>query len=86
MFEWDTDKARTSQRKHGVAFADTFAVFDDPRALTLDQRVHGELRHVTIGLDCFARILVVAYTWRGDKIRIITARKATKREIRQYED
>ncbi|MEA3292154.1 MAG: BrnT family toxin [Pseudomonadota bacterium] len=68
-----------------MSFADTFAVFEDPNALTLDQIVSGEERYVTIGMDAFGRVLVVVYTWRGDKIRIISARKAVRSEARQYE-
>ena len=85
MYEWDPDKDRTNQHKHGIAFADTFAVFEDPRALTIDQVVDGEQRHVTIGMDLFGRIIVVVYTWRNEKIRIISARKATRKQVRQYE-
>lgn len=85
MFEWNKTKARQNQTKHGVFFADTFAVFEDVSALTLEQMVSGEERHVTIGMDAFGRVLVVVYTWRGDNIRIISARKATRSEARQYE-
>ena len=85
MFEWDRSKARQNETKHGVSFADTFAVFEDLNALTLDQVVSGEERHVTIGMDAFGRVLVVVYTWRGDNIRIISARKAVRSEVRQYE-
>ena len=85
MYEWAPVKDRANQIKHGIAFADTFAVFEDPHALTIDQIVGGEQRHVTMGMDGFGRILVVAYTWRGEKIRIISARKATRSQVRQYE-
>lgn len=85
MFEWDKSKARQNETKHGVSFADTFAVFEDPNALTLDQVVSGEERHVPIGMEAFGRVLVVVYTWRGDNIRIISARKAMRSEARQYE-
>jgi uncharacterized protein len=85
MFEWDTTKARQNETRHGVAFADTFAVFEDANALTLDQVVGREERHVTIGMDAFWRVLVVVYTWRGENIRIISARKAMRSEVRQYE-
>jgi uncharacterized DUF497 family protein len=85
IFEWDRSKARQNVTKHGVAFADTFGVFEDPNARTLDQQVGGEARFVTIGMDGFGRPLVVAYTWRGESIRIISARKATRSEVRQYE-
>ena len=85
MFEWDKTKAEQNEAKHDVSFADTFAVFEDASALTLDQMVSGEERHVTIGMDAFGRVLVLVYTWRGDNIRIISARKATRSEVRQYE-
>jgi uncharacterized DUF497 family protein len=86
MYEWDPTKAKANRAKHGVSFADTFAVFEDPRALTIDQLVKGEQRHVTIGMDLFGRILVVVYTWRDENIRIISARKATRIQVRQYEN
>lgn len=85
VFEWDQVKAKANLLKHGVAFADTFAVFEDENALTIDQVVGKEQRHLTIGMDSFGRILVVVYTWRKDKIRIISARKTTRSEARQYE-
>jgi uncharacterized protein len=86
MFEWDPNKDRLNRRKHRVAFADTFAVFEDPRALTQADAEHDEERYVTLGMDCFGRLLVVVYTWRGETIRIISARKANRSEVRQYED
>ena len=85
MFEWDERKAEENSSKHGISFADTFAVFEDPNALTADDFRQGEQRYVTIGMDAFGRILVVVYTWRGDNIRIISARKAVRYEGRQYE-
>ena len=86
MFEWDKAKARQNIGKHAIAFPDTFAVFEDPKALTVNDEGHGEERFITIGLDGFGRLLVVVYTWRGDSIRIISARKANRMEIQQYED
>lgn len=85
MFEWDKFKAEKNLAKHKIAFADTFGVFEDPLALTLDQVVDGEERQVTIGMDAFGRVLVVVYAWRGETIRIISARKALKHEVKQYE-
>jgi len=85
MFEWDKSKAKENKSKHGISFADTFAVFDDPNAVTLEDFRRGEQRHVTVGMDAFGRILVVVYTWQGDNIRIISARKAVSYEVRQYE-
>ena len=74
-----------NKSKHGIAFADTFAVFEDPNAVTIEDFRSYEQRYVTIGMDAFGRILVVVYTWRDDKIRIISARKAVRSEVRQYE-
>jgi len=70
--------------KHGIDFADAATVFDDSNAVTIDYPDHNEERFVTIGMDAYGRILVVVYTWRGDVIRIISARKATKPEQKQY--
>ena len=85
MFEWDELKAIDNKSKHGISFADTFAVFDDPNAVTLEDFRKDEQRYVTIGMDAFGRILVVVYTWREENIRIISARKAVRYEVRQYE-
>jgi uncharacterized DUF497 family protein len=80
------NQGQTEHAKHGVSFADRVAVFEDPKALTLDQVVKGERRHATLGMDHFGRILLVVYTWRDENIRIISARKATRTQVRQYED
>jgi len=85
MFEWDELKAKENKSKHGISFADTFAVFEDPNAVTLEDFRRDEQRYVTIGMDALGRILVVVYTWREDNIRIISARKAVRYEVRQYE-
>jgi uncharacterized DUF497 family protein len=85
MVEWDETKTKENKSKHGISFADTFAVFEDPSAVTLEDFRRGEQRYVTIGMDAFGRILVVVYTWREDNIRIISARKAVQYEVRQYE-
>ena len=65
MFEWDRSKAAGNERKHGISFADTFGVFQDPRGLTVTGHGAGEQRYATIGMDAFGRVLVVVYTWRG---------------------
>ena len=83
-FEWDARKAASNARKHGVLFADSVAVLEDERAITLPDDAHGEERWVTIGIDGLARVLAVVYTWRGATIRIISARPATQNERRQY--
>ena len=83
--EWDPKKADSNLRKHGVRFTDAYAVLEDPQALTIDDQYPDEQRHLTVGLDSLARVLVVSYTWRGDRLRIISVRKATPSERRQYE-
>jgi uncharacterized DUF497 family protein len=67
-----------------VDFADAATVFEDKHALTLADEISQEERYVSIGMDALARILVVAYTMRGKQIRIISARRATKRERAEY--
>ena len=84
-FEWDESKARANLRKHGVDFADAATMFDDNRAVTVADDDLEEERYVTIGMDALGRVLVVAYTIRGERIRIISARRATKRERAEYE-
>ena len=86
-FEWDPGKARLNSRKHGIHFADAVAVLEDERALTTrDPYSSDEERWVTLGLDVQGRLLVVVYTLRGGRVRMISARKATARERRRYED
>jgi hypothetical protein len=84
-YQWDKQKAKTNLLKHGVSFADAVAVFSDHAALTMEDDDPDEQRFATIGMDAFGHILVVTYTWRGEEIRVISARKATARERRQYE-
>jgi len=84
-FEWDPVKARANWRKHRVDFADVTGVFDDPLALTRAFAYPGELRYVTVGVDTLGRTVVVAYAWRGERLRIISARRAAPRERRAYE-
>lgn len=82
--EWDARKAANNARKHGIQFADAVTALEDDRAITLRDDSDDEERWVTLGLDALARILVVVYTWRGDRVRIISARPATQTESRQY--
>ncbi len=84
-FEWDHKKAASNLKKHGIDFADAATIFDDLNAITVNDPGHDEERFVTIGMDSYGRILVVVYTWREDIIRLISARKATKHERKQYE-
>jgi uncharacterized DUF497 family protein len=83
-FEWDPAKAEANRRKHGVDFADAVGVFDDPFALTQADPHPREDRFVTLGRDFLARSILVSWLWHGENIRIISARKATPRERRQY--
>lgn len=85
-FEWDEEKATANLRKHAVDFADAVLVFEDELATTVgDLDSKHEERFVTMGHDPYGRLLVVVYTWRGDRIRLISARTATGRERRHYE-
>lgn len=85
--EWDPKKARTNLRKHGVRFADAVLVLEDDYALTmLDESSDDEERWLTLGLDAVGRVLVVVYTWRDGRARLISARQATPRERRIYEE
>jgi hypothetical protein len=84
-YEWDPEKALLNRRKHGVAFPDAVAVFQDECAVTMEDSDPEETRFVTLGLDSLGRVIVVAYTWRGERIRLISARRATPAERRQYE-
>ena len=85
-FEWDEGKANENLEKHGIDFADAVTAFEDTMALTMpDPASEEEERFVTLGTDALERLVVIAYTWRDDRIRLISARKATRRERRQYE-
>jgi uncharacterized DUF497 family protein len=84
---WDPEKAKVNLKKHGVRFSDAETVLFDPNALTRDDTESGgEQRFVTVGMDALGRILIVVYTYRGEDIRLISARSATKRERMQYEE
>lgn len=84
---WDPEKARENLKKHGVRFSDAETVLFDPNALTReDMESEGEQRFVTVGMDTLGHIIVVVYTYRGEDIRLISARFATKRERMQYEE
>ncbi|MGH7842744.1 MAG: BrnT family toxin [Candidatus Binataceae bacterium] len=85
-FEWDEHKARTNRQKHRIDFADAAAVFQDDLAVTVADDDSAEDRYVTLGMDALGRVLVVAYTVRGELIRIISPRRATSRERAQYKE
>ena len=84
-FEWHDLKAAWNLQKHHVDFADAAIALDDDLAITIRDEAAGEERFVTLGTDALGGLLVVVYAWRGDRVRIISARKATARERREYE-
>lgn len=86
-YEWDPEKDRANQEKHGVSFAEATTVFLDPLAATVpdDRHSEEESRFRTTGYTVSDRLVIVAHTDRGDRIRIITAREAKPKERRQYE-
>jgi uncharacterized DUF497 family protein len=87
IFEWDFKKAKTNIEKHGVSFEEASTAFRDPLSLTIDDPLHSrdEERLVLIGISYNNHLLVIVHTERGDNIRIISARKATKKERKYYE-
>jgi uncharacterized DUF497 family protein len=88
QFEWDANKALSNEKKHEISFEEAATVFGDPLALTVPDPSHGneEERFVTIGLSYRQTLIVVVHCDRDGKIRIISARKATKRERENYEE
>lgn len=83
--EWDPAKARANLKKHGINFADAVSALEDERALTIrDPYSEDEERWITLGVDALGRLLVVVYSWRGERVRLISARTATLREAEQY--
>ena len=88
LFEWNRAKAKANLRNHGVSFEEASTVFGDTRSITIHDPLHseGEDRFVDIGMSVKLRILIVVYTERGDNIRIITARTATPKERKIYEE
>ena len=82
--EWDPRKAAANLKKHGVDFADAATVLHDDQALTVREDDANEERYVTIGMDALGNVLVVVYTWRENRPRLISARKAEPNEREQY--
>ena len=87
IFEWDPDKARDNEQKHGVSFMEASEVFDDDHSSSIADPDHSasEQRYLIFGSSQQGRHLVVSYTERGDRIRLISARQMTPRERRAYE-
>lgn len=92
-FEWDIKKARSNVRKHKVSFERASTIFRDPNLVSIPDEEHSETeeRWITIGLDETGTLIVISHTFlkigrNASRIRIISARKATKRETKQYEE
>ena len=88
QYEWDEDKARTNLRKHQVSFLEGATVFNDQFVATQPDPDHSlaEQRYIAMGRSVRGRILVVVFTERGDKLRLMSCRKATPRERKVYEE
>jgi len=88
IYEWDPKKAKANQRKHGVSFDEAASVFLDPLAVTFPDPDHSgeEFREITIGRSASQRVVFLSHPRRGDRTRLISARKATRRERKQYEE
>ena len=88
IYEWDPKKAKANLRKHGVSFEEAATVFIDPLAVTYPDPDHSgeEIREITIGHSVKRKVVFLSHMQRGDRIRIIGARKATRRERKQYEE
>jgi hypothetical protein len=88
LFEWDEEKDKTNEKKHGISFHEATSAFSDSYSLTIHDPLHSENedRFIIIGYSMKNRLVVVVYSERGNKIRIISARKATRKERLQYEN
>jgi uncharacterized DUF497 family protein len=87
-FEWDDEKAESNLKKHRVSFDEDATIFNDPNIATISDPDHSkdEERFVSIGMSVITRLLTVVHTFRLTKIRLISARKATKSEKKKYEN
>ncbi|HBY60084.1 MAG TPA: hypothetical protein DEH78_09695 [Solibacterales bacterium] len=87
-FEWNPKKEQANRRKHDVGFADASTVFGDPLSITIPDPDHaaGEDRFIIIGMSRERKLLVVVHTMRAGRIRLISARTATRHERRRYEE
>jgi uncharacterized protein len=86
-FEWDEDKAQRNLIKHGVSFEEAATVFEDFNAVTIEDTEHSfqEMRYIEVGVSDRNRLLLVSYTERETRLRIISARPCTSREARLYD-
>jgi uncharacterized DUF497 family protein len=87
-FEWDPNKAKANLAKHGVSFEEASTVFGDPLSLTIPDPAHSQIegRFVIMGRSRWGKLLVVVHTERGDNIRVISARRASRKERKNYEE
>lgn len=88
-FEWDPAKAASNIRKHGISFDEAVSVFKDPLAFIFDDITHSEQEHreIIIGMSTLRRMILVCFVERlEDVVRIISARPATRQEIKDYEE
>ena len=88
IYEWDPGKAKTNLRDHRVSFGEAATVFLDPLAITFPDTDHSgeEDREITIGFTRHRRIVFVSHCRQSDRVRIISARRATRKERKQYEE
>jgi hypothetical protein len=88
QFQWDPEKARSNLTKHGVSFDEASTAFKDVLSITISDPLHSEdeERLVLIGRSCRNRLLVIVHTDRDDRVRVISARPATRRERSRYEE
>jgi len=87
-FEWDEHKAKSNLTKHGVSFEEASTVFSDPLSLTIPDPAHSQVedRFIILGQSHRQELLVVVHAERGDHIRVISARRASRRERKSYEE
>jgi uncharacterized protein len=87
-FEWDKQKAKLNLLKHSISFEEAQTVFDDPLYVDFYDPDHSENedRYIILGESSNSRVLLVSYTERGDKIRLISARQVTKQELIAYQE
>ena len=87
-FEWDEGKAKSNLARHGVSFAEATTVFGDPLSLTITDPAHSQAedRWIVLGQSHQRKLLIVVHTERGDSVRIISARRASRRERKSYEE
>ena len=86
-FEWDSDKAAENLERHGVPFEEAATAFGDPLSITIGDPDHSETedRFILLGMSFRGRLVVVVHTDRGETVRLISARLATRRERQSYE-